>query len=115
MRTVGATSASHNRIRRIRPYTDHPHRNQQLERHRLVQDQPQNKYYYSTTTTIKQELTRLDHRRDSEQVRIEKQVLLDQLRTKQTAGLKRVPLQNIEQEETEKLKMHPEGETGTYI
>ncbi|MGV2389773.1 MAG UNVERIFIED_CONTAM: hypothetical protein LVR29_20515 [Microcystis novacekii LVE1205-3] len=72
----------------------------------------------TTTTTakaIKEQLTRLDHRRDSEQLRHEKQVLLNQIRTKQTAGLQKVTLlPNVEQEETEKMNMHPEDHKGTF-
>ena len=95
-------------------------RRDQEKEHKVPVPLPAPKLATTTTTTttaktIKEQLIRLDHQRDSEQLRKEKQSLLNQIRTKQTAGLKKVALQNIEQEETEKMNMHPEDKKGTCV
>jgi hypothetical protein len=60
--------------------------------------------------SLKERLMKLDHVDETEQIRKEKKVLLNQIRKKQKVGLKKLPHHNIEEELTEKMNDHPEDE-----
>ena len=60
----------------------------------------------------KERLIKLDQMKNTEQVRKEKEVLLNQIRKKQRAGLKKIPPRSIEKEITEKMNALPVAEKG---
>lgn len=60
----------------------------------------------------KERLNKLDQMKDTGQVRKEKEVLLNQIRKKQRAGLKKIQPRNTEKELTEKMNVLPDDKKG---